>query len=132
MWSTCRRLREELGMPVMVGGAQKARHGVGARALFRRHRERCPAGAGRAPQWRLIEQAGALEALEISHRARRRITGLDAGKFPRLWMQRAGISVKMHAKSFLATTLHGNIPEPLRLAHLIAGGIVDGSSRGRA
>jgi endonuclease V-like protein UPF0215 family len=31
-----------------------------------------------------------------------------------------------------ATTLHGNIPEPLRLAHLIAGGIVTGKSRGRA
>jgi endonuclease V-like protein UPF0215 family len=31
-----------------------------------------------------------------------------------------------------ATTLHGNIPEPLRIAHLIAGGIVAGRSRGRA
>ncbi|AKU94137.1 hypothetical protein AKJ09_00801 [Labilithrix luteola] len=30
------------------------------------------------------------------------------------------------------TTLHGNVPEPLRLAHLVAGGITDGSSRGRA
>jgi len=31
-----------------------------------------------------------------------------------------------------ATTLHGNLPEPLRLAHLIAGGVVTGKSRGRA
>jgi endonuclease V-like protein UPF0215 family len=30
-----------------------------------------------------------------------------------------------------ATTLHGNVPEPLRLAHLIAGGIATGHSRGR-
>jgi endonuclease V-like protein UPF0215 family len=31
-----------------------------------------------------------------------------------------------------ATTLHGNVPEPLRLAHLIAGGVTTGESRGRA
>jgi leucyl aminopeptidase len=31
-----------------------------------------------------------------------------------------------------ATTLHGNLPEALRLAHLIAGGITTGVSRGRA
>jgi endonuclease V-like protein UPF0215 family len=30
------------------------------------------------------------------------------------------------------TTLHGKLPEPLRIAHLIAGGIVTGKSRGRA
>lgn len=30
------------------------------------------------------------------------------------------------------TTLTGNIPEPLRLAHIIAGGVVRGVSRGRA
>jgi uncharacterized protein len=29
-------------------------------------------------------------------------------------------------------TLHGNLPEPLRLAHLIAGGVTTGESRGRA
>jgi endonuclease V-like protein UPF0215 family len=32
----------------------------------------------------------------------------------------------------LATTERGNIPEPLRVAHLIAGGITTGESRGRA
>ena len=31
-----------------------------------------------------------------------------------------------------ATTLHGNVPEPLRLAHIIAGGVATGWSRGRA
>ena len=30
-----------------------------------------------------------------------------------------------------ATTSHGNIPEPLRLAHIIAGGVERGASRGR-
>ncbi|MCC6647897.1 MAG: hypothetical protein IT374_20305 [Polyangiaceae bacterium] len=32
----------------------------------------------------------------------------------------------------IATTLHGNVPEALRLAHLIAGGVTTGVSRGRA
>jgi endonuclease V-like protein UPF0215 family len=31
-----------------------------------------------------------------------------------------------------ATTLHGNVPEPLRLAHIIAGGVATGWSHGRA
>ncbi len=30
------------------------------------------------------------------------------------------------------TTTHGVIPEPLRLAHIIAGGMTTGKSRGRA
>lgn len=51
---------------------------------------------------------------------------------PRLWVQRAGLSIDEARKLVADTTLHGNIPEPLRLAHLIAGGITTGSSRGRA
>lgn len=58
-------------------------------------------------------------------------TGLRGG-VPKVWIQRAGLSLPEARDVVLATTLHGNIPEPLRLAHLIAGGIVDGASRGRA
>jgi len=47
-------------------------------------------------------------------------------------VQRAGLSLGEARDLLAATTLHGNIPEPLRLAHLIAGGIVTGKSRGRA
>ncbi len=40
----------------------------------------------------------------------------------RLFIQRAGLSLD-EARTLVAdTTLHGNIPEPLRLAHLIAAG----------
>ena len=47
-------------------------------------------------------------------------------------MQRIGIERSAAAALVAATTLHGNLPEPLRLAHLIAGGITTGESRGRA
>jgi endonuclease V-like protein UPF0215 family len=47
-------------------------------------------------------------------------------------VQRAGLDLD-EARAIVAdTTLHGNVPEPLRLAHLIAGGIASGHSRGRA
>ena len=49
-----------------------------------------------------------------------------------VYVQRAGLSLAEARDLLAATTLHGNMPEPLRLAHLIAGGIVTGKSRGRA
>ena len=49
-----------------------------------------------------------------------------------VYVQRAGLSLGEARDLLAATTLHGNLPEPLRLAHLIAGGIVTGKSRGRA
>jgi hypothetical protein len=59
-------------------------------------------------------------------------SGLRAGSPPRLWVQRAGLTLDEARRIVADTTLHGNIPEPLRLAHLIAGGITTGKSRGRA
>lgn len=49
-----------------------------------------------------------------------------------IYVQRAGISLAGSTALLEATTLHGNLPEPLRIAHLIAGGIAAGESRGRA
>jgi endonuclease V-like protein UPF0215 family len=69
---------------------------------------------GGARKWALITRAGPME---------------PSGH---LWIQRAGISLDATRAMLAATTLHGNLPEPLRLAHLIAGGIVAGKSRGRA
>jgi endonuclease V-like protein UPF0215 family len=88
---------------------------------------------GAAHKWRLIQAAGELELLGPSRRSLRRSTATGqpvSGQ--RLWVQRAGLSLEEARALVLATTLHGNIPEPLRLAHLIAGGIVTGKSRGRA
>lgn len=65
-------------------------------------------------KWRLIEQAGLMER---------------AGD---VWVQRAGLSLRDAEQALAASTFHGKIPEPLRVAHLIAGALVDGQSRGRA
>jgi endonuclease V-like protein UPF0215 family len=65
-------------------------------------------------RWRLIERAGVME---------------PAGA---VLVQRAGLTLPEARALLAATTLHGNLPEPLRLAHLIAGGLTTGHSRGRA
>lgn len=90
-----------------------------------------PRVAGAARKWKLIQQAGELELLLPSRRSLKRASGLTTSG-PRLWIQRAGLSMDEARRIISATTLHGNIPEPLRVAHLIAGGITTGRSRGRA
>lgn len=65
-------------------------------------------------KWRLIERAGALEQIGS------------------LWVQGAGISRVDAATVLRQHTRHGMLPEPLRTAHLIAGGVVRGESTGRA
>ncbi|MDF3065637.1 MAG: hypothetical protein K0R38_1238 [Polyangiaceae bacterium] len=49
-----------------------------------------------------------------------------------LWVQRAGLSLEEAADCLKRTTLHGSLPEALRLAHLIASGVTLGLSRGHA
>jgi endonuclease V-like protein UPF0215 family len=82
---------------------------------------------GAKRKWRLIQAAGEPEALDIRGSA---ATGLHRTRH-RLWVQRAGLSSEQARRVVAATALHGQVPEPLRLAHLVAGGIVRGRSRGR-
>lgn len=70
--------------------------------------------AGGERKWRLIEKAGPIASA--------------AG----VYVQRAGISLRDTAALVERFALNGKLPEPLRTAHLIAGGIVDGESRHRA
>ncbi|MFO0614357.1 MAG: DUF99 family protein [Polyangiaceae bacterium] len=65
-------------------------------------------------KWRLIEAAGPIERIDP------------------VFVQRVGLSLDEARDLLRATTLHGSLPEPLRLAHLIAGGVTTGVSRGRA
>jgi endonuclease V-like protein UPF0215 family len=101
------RLAEELAVPVIVVVRRRPRLELVRAALF----DRTP---GPARKWRLIQRAGVIDPVGP------------------LWIQRAGISLPAAAAVIAATTLHGNLPEPLRLAHLIAGGVTTGVSRGRA
>jgi len=101
-----RGLSERLGVPVIVVTRRKPRIANVREALFGHT-------PGAARKWALIERAGEMEPLE------------------NVWVQRVGIERADAAALLRATTLHGNIPEPLRLAHLIAGGSTTGKSRGR-
>lgn len=65
-------------------------------------------------KWKAIEKAGALHPCG------------------RGFFQCAGIGPKDASALVAATSIHSDIPEPIRVAHLIAGGVVGGESRGGA
>ncbi len=67
-----------------------------------------------ASKWALVEAAGPMEPC--------------AGVF----VQRAGLTLEDAADVIRRTAVHGRVPEPLRAAHLVAGGVYGGESRGRA
>jgi endonuclease V-like protein UPF0215 family len=101
-------LHERLGLPVMTVARRRPR--------MRKIRSALLEGGvpGGARKWRLIESAGAMEAV--------------AG----VYVQRIGLSLEQARKLIERTAVHSSIPEPLRTAHLIAGGLAAGESRGRA
>jgi uncharacterized protein len=100
-------LHDGLGVPVLVVVRRAPRLNLVKDALFNRT-------PGAARKWKLIEQAGPVEPLG------------------ELYVQRVGLELADAAALLRATTLHGNIPEPLRLAHILAGGVTLGESHGRA
>lgn len=70
-----------------------------------------PAGADK---WARIERAGPMEPIA------------------ELWVQRASISLDQAERLIRGSARFGRLPEPLRTAHLIAGGVTRGESRHRA
>jgi uncharacterized protein len=64
-------------------------------------------------KWALIEKLGEMEACQS------------------VYVQRVGLTLPEANDVLRRTTVYGHIPEPLRHAHLIAGGIATGQSRGR-
>jgi len=100
-------LAAALEKPVLV----VARRAPDLRAIESALRTRVPGGAAK---WRLIERAGPME---------------PCGP---VFVQRAGLSLDEARALLAAHTAYGHIPEPLRVAHLVAGGVTTGKSRGRA
>lgn len=100
-------LHATLELPVLVVARRKPDLAKIRSALL----EHVPGGARK---WRLVERAGAMEAA--------------AG----LWVQRAGLSLADCESLLRRYALNGLMPEPLRAAHLIAGGVATGESRHRA
>jgi endonuclease V-like protein UPF0215 family len=100
------RLHEELALPVVVVSRRKPDLGAIRDALLKH----VPGGARK---WRAIERAGAMEWIEG------------------LYVQRAGIAQDATVRLLRMHLRHGRMPEPLRTAHLIAGGVTLGESSGR-
>jgi len=69
-------------------------------------------------RWQAIMNAGTITKIDVHESS--------------LYIQCAGISTEDAAKIVRLSTTHSHIPEPLRVAHLIATGIVCGESRGQA
>lgn len=100
-------LHAALALPVLAVARRKPDLGKIRSALLRH----VPGGARK---WRLVERAGPMEPL--------------GG----LWVQRAGLSSAQAGSLIRRFAVNGRMPEPLRAAHLIAGGVATGESRHRA
>jgi endonuclease V-like protein UPF0215 family len=100
------QIHDRLGIPVLVVARRAPQMDKIREVLLRR----VPGGARK---WELIERLGPMEAV--------------AGVF----VQRVGISLADAERVVTRFAVHGHIPEPLRTAHIIAGGIATGESRGR-
>jgi uncharacterized protein len=96
-----------LNVPVLVVARRAPRMELIREALLTRVR-------GGARKWALIERAGPMEPVG------------------EVFVQRAGLSMEAARAVINRFSVHGSIPEPLRAAHLIAGGVATGESRGRA
>jgi hypothetical protein len=69
-------------------------------------------------RWTIVKRAGAIEKI--------------FGEKNPIYVQRAGIGLETVEKIVRLTSIRSSIPEPLRVAHLIATGIILGESRGKA
>lgn len=101
------RLHELLRVPIVAVARQAPDMDAIRRALL----TRVPGGLRK---WGLIERLGAMEPA--------------AGVF----VQRVGISLQEVERLFQRLAINSALPEPLRTAHLIAGGIALGESKHRA
>lgn len=101
------RLHEATGLPVLV----VARYRPDLQAIRKALLEQVPGGARK---WRLIEAAGPMEPMAA------------------LYVQRCGITPENAARLLASLQQNSQLPEPLRVAHMIAGGVTTGESRHRA
>ncbi len=99
-----RSLHQRLGLPVVVISRRAPDMDAIRRALL----ERVPGGKRK---WRLIERAGPVEPMSG------------------VYVQRVGIEITDTKALIRALAVNSRIPEPLRTAHLIAGGLANGESR---
>ena len=100
-------LYERAGIPVMVVARRRPDMDAIYRALTSGH---IPGGRAK---WELISKLGPMEPVK------------------NVFVQRRGLSITQAAETIERFSIHGNMPEPLRTAHLIASALSYGYSRGR-
>jgi len=100
-------LHRELGLPVLVVCRRQPDLDAIREALLTRVR-------GGRRKWALIERLQPMQPVES------------------VWVQSAGLSTRAAGRIVHRFAINGHVPEPLRAAHLIAGALVTGQSRGRA
>ncbi len=98
-------LHDQLKLPVLV----IARHRPHMRAIRDALINQMPHGR---EKWALIERLGPMEPVA------------------NVFVQRIGLSMDQAGTVIQRFAVHSHIPEPIRTAHLIAGALVDGQSRG--
>jgi endonuclease V-like protein UPF0215 family len=100
-------VHRHLGIPVLVVSRHEPDRDKVRDALLENVR-------GGARKWRIVERLGAMEPV--------------AG----VWIQRVGLTRDEAEKAVQRFASHAVLPEPLRVAHIIASGLATGESRGRA
>ncbi len=102
-----KRIYEETGIPVIVIITKMPNFGKIKKALekFKDFEER----------WKMIERAGKVYKVEINRSS--------------IYYQIAGISRKDAEILIKRSCVHSKVPEPVRLAHIIASGIANGESK---
>jgi len=99
-------LHARLGLPILVVSRRAPDMDAIRDALL----TQIPGGA---QKWTIIERLGPMEPLH------------------HVYVQRVGLTLSQADAVLRQFSVEGHIPEPLRAAHLIAGALVDGQSRGR-
>jgi len=98
-------LHEALKLPVMV----VSRRSPDLYAIRESLTQQIPDGE---QKWAVIDRLGPMEAVG------------------QVYVQRVGISLEDAESVIERFAIHSHIPEPIRVAHLMAGALVDGESRG--
>ncbi len=99
-------LHERLALPILVVARRQPSMDAIRDALLEQV-------SGGAQKWALLERLGPMEPLRD------------------VYVQRVGLTAVQAEVALDRFTVEGNIPEPLRTAHLIAGALINGESRGR-
>ena len=98
-------ISRELNLPVLIVARRQPDMAAIRKALL----NHIPGGP---EKWTVIQKLGPMEPV---------------GK---IYVQRVGLAIEQAADVIGRFSVHGNIPEPIRAAHLIAGAVSDGQSRG--